>query len=160
MTTKRWALTGAVGLAVVAGALVVQAQMRAEPVPGLLPYQDAQRIATGAEIYADHCAACHGAQLEGQADWQLRDADGYLPAPPHDVTGHTWHHPDAQLIDIVTRGTEAIVGGGYRSMMMGYGDILTPQQITDVLAYIKSTWPAEVIEIHNDINARAEAFGQ
>jgi mono/diheme cytochrome c family protein len=122
---------------------------------GLLPYRDAERVAAGQAIYAAQCAACHGADLEGQPEWRARDADGYLPAPPHDETGHTWHHPDALLIRIVTEGTEAVVGGGYRSTMMGFGDVLSAQEIRDVLAYIKSTWPEEVIEMHDALNARA-----
>lgn len=148
----------AVGLfSAVAGVAV--AQFRAEAVPSLLPYTDLERVAAGAAVYADYCAACHGAALEGQPDWTERDADGYLPAPPHDQTGHTWHHADALLIDIVTRGTEAIVGGGYRSNMAGYEGVLSEQEILDVLAYIKSTWPPEVIELHNQINARAAQYG-
>ena len=135
------------------------AQMTPQGDAGLLPWRDPDRAANGAALYADHCAACHGADLRGQPDWQVRDADGLLPAPPHDETGHTWHHADPLLVQIVTLGTEAIVGGGYRSSMIGFGDILSPDEVLDVLAYIKSTWPAEIIDIHNDINARAAAFG-
>lgn len=134
------------------------AQMAAEPVQGLFPYTDAERVANGERLYAVNCAACHGAQLEGQPDWKERDADGFLPAPPHDPTGHTWHHPDAQLLAIVTHGTEAMIGGDYRSNMMGFGEILSEDEILDVMAYIKSTWPDEVVEIHNDINARASVY--
>ncbi|BDW86876.1 c-type cytochrome [Roseicyclus marinus] len=124
--------------------------------PGqILPWRDAAVVAQGAAIYEAQCAACHGAELEGQPDWQVRRANGRLPAPPHDPTGHTWHHPDAQLIDITTRGTAAIVGGGYQSDMIGYGDILTEAEIIAVLSYIKSTWPPEVIAIHDEINARS-----
>ncbi|WP_425098093.1 c-type cytochrome [Tropicibacter sp. S64] len=121
----------------------------------LVPYEDAARVQSGAALYADHCAACHGADLAGQPDWQVQKADGYLSAPPHDETGHTWHHADPLLIDIVTRGTEAIVGGTYKSEMMGFAEVLNEAEILDVLAYIKSTWPPRVIEIHNEINARA-----
>ncbi|MBS0126247.1 cytochrome c [Aestuariicoccus sp. KMU-90] len=126
---------------------------------GLLPWTEAARVANGAALYTEHCAACHGADLQGQPDWQERDADGYLPAPPHDETGHTWHHPDALLIRITALGTEAIVGGNYRSNMVGFADVLGEDGILDVLAYIKSTWPDEVIEVHDQINARAAAFG-
>jgi mono/diheme cytochrome c family protein len=133
------------------------AQMTAEPASGLFPYTDAARVANGRRIYAETCAACHGAQLEGQPDWRERAAKGRLPAPPHDPNGHTWHHPDEQLLAIVTYGTEAVVGGDYRSDMIGFGDILSKAEILDVMAYIKSTWPQEVIEIHNEINARAAA---
>jgi mono/diheme cytochrome c family protein len=124
---------------------------------GLLPYADAARVANGAEIYADNCAACHGTDLSGQPDWKVRDSAGYLPAPPHDETGHTWHHPDAMLIKIVMNGTEALVGGSYKSNMAGFGDQLSQDNIVDALAFIKSTWPAQVIAIHNDINAKFEA---
>jgi mono/diheme cytochrome c family protein len=119
------------------------------------PYLDAQTVAKGQELYAEHCAACHGDNLEGQGDWRSRDADGYLPAPPHDATGHTWHHPDAQLLEITKLGTAAIVGGGYQSRMSGFGDQLSDAQIISILAYIKSTWPARVVDIHNRINADA-----
>lgn len=124
-----------------------------------LPYQDASAVALGAGLYAEHCAACHGANLEGEPNWRERDADGYLPAPPHDVTGHTWHHPDAQLFAIVKYGTEALVGRGYRSNMAGYADILSDAQILATLAYIKAQWPDRVIETHNTINARAAGAG-
>jgi mono/diheme cytochrome c family protein len=106
-------------------------------------------------VYEAQCATCHGAKLEGQPDWKSRDAEGYLPAPPHDVSGHTWHHPDAQLLDIVRRGTEAVVGQGYRSRMPGYEDKLTEYEMRAVLAYIKSTWPRRAIEIHEEINRNA-----
>ena len=120
-------------------------------------YRDSEVVALGQAVYAEYCAACHGEALEGQPDWTERDADGYLPAPPHDETGHTWHHPDAQLFTIVKLGTEAVVGGNYRSNMMGYGDVLRDDEIVAVLAYIKSTWPRRIIERHDELNAAYEA---
>ncbi len=120
-----------------------------------VPWLDKDTVALGAMVYEAECAACHGASLEGQPEWKSRDAEGYLPAPPHDETGHTWHHPDAQLLDIVRRGTAAVVGQGYRSRMPGYAGKLTEAEMRAVLAYIKSTWPRRVIEIHNEINRNA-----
>ena len=122
---------------------------------GFLPWRDPAAVAQGQAVYADHCAACHGARLQGEPDWQIRDADGYLPAPPHDASGHTWHHPDRQLFEITKYGIETLVGNGYRSRMMGYDGILTDVEIAAVLAYIKSTWPARVIAIHDRINRDA-----
>lgn len=150
---------GLVGLAAalgVAGAAVAVAQ--SDPVArdsGLLPWRDAAAVAQGRIIYADHCAACHGAGLEGEPDWRTRDADGYMPAPPHDGTGHTWHHPDAQLFALTKHGVAAVVGQGYRSRMPGYEGVLSDDEILAVLAYIKSTWPDRVIETHDRINAGA-----
>lgn len=72
----------------------------------------AEVIEQGRQVYADQCASCHGAQLEGQPDWKTPLPSGRLPAPPHDAGGHTWHHPDDILFRIVKEGTAAIVGGG------------------------------------------------
>lgn len=124
---------------------------------GLLQWQDAGVVAEGAALYAEHCASCHGADLEGEADWQVRGPDGLLPAPPHDETGHTWHHPDAILYAITAQGTAALVGGDYQSNMLGFADTLGEEGILAVLSYIKSTWPEDVIAIHDDINARFAA---
>lgn len=124
---------------------------------GLLPWQDADAVARGAEVYAEYCAACHGAELEGQVlDWRSPGPDGLLPAPPHDETGHTWHHADQLLFRITKYGTEALIGGTYRSNMIGFGDVLSDAEILSVLAYIKSTWPRQVRAAHDRINAQAQ----
>ena len=123
---------------------------------GIFPYQDADRVANGKIVYENNCAACHGANLEGEPNWKTRDENGLLRAPPHDETGHTWHHPDMQLFAIVALGSEAVVGNGYKSRMMGFRDILTEQEVLDVMAYIKSTWPEEIQAQHNMINARSQ----
>ena len=57
----------------------------------LTPNPDNRRlVALGKRIYAEHCASCHGANLEGQPNWRIRKPDGRMPAPPHDSSGHTW----------------------------------------------------------------------
>lgn len=103
--------------------------------------QDQAVIALGQRLYAENCATCHGADLEGQPDWQTPLANGRYPAPPHDETGHTWHHADALLERIIRDGTAAVVGDGYESDMPGFTDVMSDAEITAVLAYIKSTWP-------------------
>jgi mono/diheme cytochrome c family protein len=124
--------------------------------PGqILRWQDPGLVAEGEAIYEAECAACHGANLEGQPDWQVRLVNGRLPAPPHDRTGHTWHHPDELLVAITALGTAALIGGDYESDMIGFSDRLSEAEIVAVLSYIKSTWPGDVIEIHNEVNARA-----
>lgn len=105
------------------------------------PTLDPQQVARGAEIYALNCAECHGANLEGEAGWKLQNPDGSFRAPPHDASGHTWHHPDDVLFRIVREGTAAVVGGGYESDMPGFADVLSDADIRAVLDYIKSTWP-------------------
>lgn len=116
--------------------------------------ENAETIALGRTIYETQCAACHGAQLEGQPDWQMPLPSGRLPAPPHDATGHTWHHPDDILFRIVKEGTAAIVGGGYESDMPGFADVLSDAEIRAVLAYIKSTWPERERSYQAETSAR------
>ncbi len=102
--------------------------------------------ARGAALYAENCASCHGAELEGQPDWQTPDAYGVLPAPPHDRTGHTWHHGDKLLFDYTKLGGEEMLNrmgvSGAQSGMPGFADSLSDQDIWDILAFIKASWPA------------------
>lgn len=99
--------------------------------------------ALGQAVYAANCAVCHGADLEGQANWRTPDKNGRLPAPPHNASGHTWHHSDELLFRIVKEGTAAVVGGGYVSDMPAFGDTLSDREIQAVLEFIRSRWPEE-----------------
>ncbi len=114
-------------------------------------------VALGQGLYAKACASCHGVNLEGQADWRIRRADGRLPAPPHDETGHTWHHPDDQLFAMTKFGPAAFAGlDDYKSDMPAFEGVLSDREIRAVLAYIKSTWPAEVRARQDDIKRRTQ----
>jgi mono/diheme cytochrome c family protein len=149
----RWIRTGALATAAGIGmAVLLTVGLHAAP-QGADP-TDPARVARGKQVYAEQCAACHGARLEGQPNWREKRPDGKLPAPPHDASGHTWHHPDQQLFDITKRGTAAIVGPGYQTDMREFGSILSDADIWAVLSYIKSTWPPEVRARHDSINAR------
>jgi len=116
--------------------------------------EDAVQVALGEQVYRAHCASCHGADLEGQPDWRVRLPDGRLPAPPHDETGHTWHHPDAMLVRITKEGLAAMVPG-YQSAMPRYGEVLSDDEIWAALAFIKSRWPRKVLEFQSDLDRRA-----
>jgi mono/diheme cytochrome c family protein len=105
---------------------------------------NAAQVALGRAVYAEHCASCHGANLEGQPDWRERKPDGRMPAPPHDATGHTWHHPDDVLFGFTKQGIGAFALPGYVSDMPTFGDLLTDEQIWGVLAYLKSSWSPEI----------------
>jgi mono/diheme cytochrome c family protein len=113
---------------------------------------DAAQVASGKAIYAANCASCHGANLEGQTNWRSRKSDGRMPAPPHDDTGHTWHHPDDILFGITKGGVApAYAPPGYQSDMPAFGATLTDTQIWDVLAYIKSRWSTRALEAQMQI---------
>jgi mono/diheme cytochrome c family protein len=116
--------------------------------------------ALGRALYVEHCAACHGVDLEGQPDWRSPDANGVYPAPPHDETGHTWHHDDAMLIDYITRGGQAVLddmGVSFTSRMPAFGSVLDQGEIEAVLDYIKSAWPAHIRDAQEERTNAAAA---
>ena len=63
--------------------------------------------------------------------------DGLMPAPPHDETGHTWHHSDKFLFMITKYFIEDIIGQKYLNNMPAYKDISSDEEIISVLSYIK-----------------------
>ena len=115
----------------------------------------AAALEVGARVYAENCAACHGANLEGQPNWRRLNENGRLPAPPHDATGHTWHHDDATLFGITKLGTREFTGLPIESDMPAFKDTLSDDEIRAVLAYIKSRWPERIRRQQDAINRRA-----
>lgn len=144
--TRRFLITGACLTAFLGAAA---AYLLSTPATARIPYTDAVQIADGKRVYQQYCASCHGANLEGEPNWQRRDSAGMLPAPPHDPTGHTWHHPDTMLFEFVKYGPKHFAGADYVTKMPPYEDVLTDSDIWAVLAYIKSTWPNEILVRHN-----------
>ncbi len=124
--------------------------------PGVFRLDDPAMLQRGAQIYQAQCASCHGANLEGQANWRERGADGRLPAPPHDESGHTWHHPDDVLIRITKEGVAKAAGlPDYVSNMPAFGDSLSDADTVAVLSWIKSRWSSDIQAHHDDINRQA-----
>lgn len=116
-----------------------------------------EQVARGKAVYEQQCAVCHGARLEGQPNWQSKLPSGRMPAPPHDASGHTWHHPDSVLFGITKLG---LVPGkyappGYESDMPASGGQLSDDEIWAVLAYIKSSWPDKIRDAQMEINRNA-----
>lgn len=105
------------------------------PVPSL----DPQRVTLGEQLYRQYCASCHGANLEGASDWKITLPNGSLPPPPHDSTGHTWHHPDQLLVSIILDGGEKV----YDGTMPAFGEKLTREESEIILDFFKSRWGKE-----------------
>lgn len=128
---------------------------------GLVPQAGmADDITAGRELYLNFCATCHAVDLEGAPDWRTPGPDGQLPPPPHDETGHTWHHGDAFLFDYVKRGGQAVLddlGVRYNSGMPPFDDVLSDAEIEAILAYIKSTWPPRASEFQAARTAQEQA---
>ena len=109
--------------------------------PGPLSAASPAEIEQGKALYAQHCASCHGTELQGEPAWRERKPSGRLPAPPHDDSGHTWHHPDEVLLAITRQGMRPpIAPEGYESDMPGFEGVLDEAQIRAVLGYIASRW--------------------
>jgi mono/diheme cytochrome c family protein len=154
-TTRAWQIGGALGAVALASAGVVALWSSGKL--GLdAAEMDAEVLLAGRTLYQTHCAACHGANLEGQPNWQSPLPNGRLPAPPHDATGHTWHHPDGVLLRITRDGPAAVVGDGYESDMPGFGGSLTDSEMRSILEYIKSTWPERERQYQAEMTRREE----
>ena len=125
--------------------------------PHRLRPDDTAVLVQGKRVYEAHCAACHGAQLQGQPNWRMRDAAGRLPAPPHDASGHTWHHPDEVLFRITKYGVAKAANlKDYDSAMPAYEGVLTDEEIVAVLSFIKANWPAGIRAKHDEVNKPAQ----
>ena len=120
-----------------------------------LPALDVGEIALGQELYAVHCTRCHGPELRGEANWQTQNEDGSFRAPPHDASGHTWHHSDNLLLETIRHGGARLpdnIGG--TSKMPAFAEVLNDRQMAAILTYIKSTWPEDIRLIQWEQTAR------
>ncbi len=137
--TRRSAAAAAPALLIACGAALLSS------CSGSFSAAEQAQIEAGRQIYLTHCAACHGQDLEGQPDWQEPNPDGTFKAPPHDASGHTWHHDDATILDRIRGGAAALPEKlQWISNMPAYEEILTEEEIQALLVYIKSSWPADI----------------
>ncbi|UTW10737.1 c-type cytochrome [Marinobacterium rhizophilum] len=134
-------LLGMLVVLALAGALLVQWLV---PGGGADP-DNAAQVATGRQLYGQYCVACHLGRLQGQPNWEKRLPSGRMPAPPHDESGHTWHHPDQVLFGIIRDGmVPPHAPAGYQSDMPAFGEQLKDEQIWALLAFIKSHWSPKI----------------
>ena len=134
-------------IAVAALGVAVFQQMTSEGgIDGADP-MDAELVALGEPAYARYCAECHGKNLEGQPNWRVRLPDGSLRAPPHDASGHTWHHPDAQLSGLIL-GELDYAG----KTMPSFADTLSGEDAASILAYLKTNWLPEQRAFQSEIS--------
>lgn len=82
----------------------------------------------GASVYAQNCAICHGANLEGGIGATLNPIDK-LPGVPNSLD-------PAFLINIITNGRQPQPGDPKQAMMPAWKGKVSDQDIKDVAAYI------------------------
>ena len=104
-------------------------------------------VPRGKELYQQFCASCHGVDLAGDPDWKTPNDDGSFPPPPHDTSGHTWHHSDQTLIQIIRDGSDSP-----QSRMPQFGDQLTDDDMISILEYLKGHWGEKEREYQRQLN--------
>src|SRR6266849_1464164 len=115
------------------------------------------RVKSGRAVYEQYCASCHGAEAQGAPHWQERDEHGELPAPPHNIEGHTWRHSDAELYMMVSKGWRDPFNKTERLTMPAFGDVLSPDQIRAVITYLKTLWTSEQRRFQSE-ESRGQSF--
>ena len=107
----------------------------------------------GQEIYVANCASCHG----GASGGSMMDYP-----PRHNADGHTWHHPDCQLKEIVREGRDEMTDMMRQMMappnaptMQPFKDRLSDEEIDAVLAFIKTMWTPEQREAQASVTQDA-----
>lgn len=106
-----------------------------------------EEVSRGKELYQQFCASCHGVDLAGDSDWKTPNEDGSFPPPPHDASGHTWHHSDQALIQIIRDGSDSA-----QSRMPRFGDQLKDDDIISILEYLKGHWGEREREYQRQLN--------
>lgn len=157
----KWPLVvGLLLIAIASGAVLFATDSGNSAVFELKP-DDSELVSQGGELYAQNCASCHGVDLEGEPDWQSGNPDGTLKAPPHDATGHTWHHADELLFRVTKFGTaKALDLKDFKSNMPAFEDTLSDAEIVAALSWIKAQWPEEIRERHDMMNERVRSNSQ
>lgn len=100
-------------------------------------------VTKGRALYASSCASCHGARGEGAPDWKKSDENGVLPPPPHDSSGHTWHHPDGLLLRIIRDGCAAYATADVPCNMPAFGGRLSDDEIRAIVEFMRGWWSAD-----------------
>lgn len=107
------------------------------------PPLNRKAVEAGRIVYQKYCASCHGVRAEGEPNWETPNTRGELPAPPHDVEGHTWKHSDEMLYRMTSDGWRDPFNKTERLTMPPFREVLSPQEIRDVITYLKILWTAE-----------------
>lgn len=109
-----------------------------------------ETLAQGQALYQRNCARCHGRSAQGAPNWRQPDAAGRYPPPPLNGSGHTWHHPLAQLRAVIREGTMP------RGNMPAWGGRLDDRQIDAIIAWLQSKWPRELFQAWERTDRRAQ----
>ena len=92
-------------------------------------------IARGKRLYADNCQACHGLGGIGESPGNPAAKDEFgFKAPALNDDAHAWHHSDRNLSQTIRNGSSR------NERMVAFKDILSTQDVENLVSYIKSLW--------------------
>ena len=99
-------------------------------------------LSRGEQLYNANCLQCHG----GREGGQMMDYP-----PKHNANGHTWHHPDCELKQVILNGGDEMTSMMRQMMnvpttvprMPAWKDKLSEEDIAAILAFIKTMWTEE-----------------
>ena len=103
------------------------------------------QVGRGEAIYKSSCQSCHGDATTGEG--------GLLFAPIHGPSGHTWHHADGQLVEIVL-GRFDYPG----KTMPSFEGALSETDVKAVLAYLKTGWESDQVEFQEQASENWESL--
>ncbi len=127
------------GLFLLVGAAGLSSCFDAEPGP--------EPIQLGRQIYSRSCASCHGDAASGRG--------AVLGAANHGPEGHTWHHADQQIIDIVLGRLD------YPDRKMpSFEGQLNEEQVRALLAYFKTNWTPQQRAAQAEVTRNWESLQQ
>lgn len=112
-----------------------------------LRWRDPAVVVHGHALYRSHCASCHAIPGGNGANLSISGA------PPHDESGHTWQHPDHALFQLVRDGVAvANCVPVDPERMPKFRDVISDADLIAILSFIKSTWPEETRQHHDQVN--------
>ncbi|MBV9892154.1 MAG: cytochrome c [Rhizobacter sp.] len=125
-------------------AVYLRALPAAERTPAAAATTAAAPAPRGAELYADHCAACHGKRGEGVVG-------AYPPLAGNRAVSIS---PPANLVHIVLRGgfPPTTAGNPRPFGMPPFATVLSDQDVADVLSFVRASWaeraaPVSALEV-------------
>ena len=128
------------------------------PIPPV-PTLDAAKVLSGRRSYDTLCASCHGANGVGSTpNWKIPDAQGNFPPPPHNDDGHTWHHSDRVIFEIIRDGIQDTLHPAAPLRMPAFGNQLSAVQIQAVISYFKSLWLKDHQEYQWEIDLQDQTY--